>query len=108
TSLTQTPKLNRLLQSPFTLHTGMIERLQREAEHARAGRPARVICKMNSLVDPQAIEALYRASGAGVKVDLIVRGICALRPGLPGVSENITVRSVVGRFPGPSAVFYFA
>ena len=84
TSLTQTPKLGRLLQSPFTLHTGMIERLEREADHARAGRPARVICKMNALVDPQTIEALYRASGAGVKVDLIVRGICALRPGPAG------------------------
>ena len=107
TSLTQTPKLSRLLQSPFTLHTGMIERLEREAGHAREGRPARVICKMNALVDPQAIEALYRASGAGVKIDLIVRGICALRPGLPGVSENITVRSVIGRFLEHSRVFYF-
>ncbi len=107
TSLTQTPKLGRLLQSPFTLHTGMIERVDREADHARAGRPARVICKMNALVDPQTIEALYRASGAGVKVDLIVRGICALRPGLPGVSENITVRSVIGRFLEHSRVFYF-
>ena len=107
TSLTQTPKLSRLLQSPFTLHTGMIERLEREVGHARAGRPARVICKMNALVDPQTIEALYRASGAGVKVDLIVRGICALRPGLPGVSENITVRSVIGRFLEHSRVFYF-
>ena len=107
TSLTQTPKLSNLLQSPFTLHTGMIERLEREADHARAGRPARVICKMNALVDPQTIEALYRASGAGVKVDLIVRGICALRPGLPGVSENITVRSVIGRFLEHSRVFYF-
>jgi polyphosphate kinase len=107
TSLTQTPKLGRLLQSPFTLHTGMIERLEREADHARAGRPARVICKMNALVDAQTIEALYRASGAGVKVDLIVRGICALRPGLPGVSENITVRSVIGRFLEHSRVFYF-
>ena len=107
TSLTQTPKLSRLLQSPFTLHTGMIERLEREAGHARAGRAARVICKMNALVDPQTIEALYRASGSGVKVDLIVRGICALRPGLPGVSENITVRSVIGRFLEHSRVFYF-
>jgi polyphosphate kinase len=107
TSLTQTPTLSRLLQSPFTLHTGMIERLEREVGHARAGRPARVICKMNALVDPQTIEALYRASGAGVKVDLIVRGICALRPGLPGVSENITVRSVIGRFLEHSRVFYF-
>jgi len=107
TSLTQIPKLSRLLQSPFTLHTGMIERLEREADHARGGRPARVICKMNALVDPQSIEALYRASNAGVKIDLIVRGICALRPGLPGVSENISVRSVMGRFLEHSRVFYF-
>ena len=107
TSLTQTPQLNRLLQSPFGLHQAMIAKLERESEHARAGKPARVIAKMNSLVDPQAIEALYRASRAGVKVDLIVRGVCGLRPGLPGVSENITVRSIVGRFLEHSRVFYF-
>jgi polyphosphate kinase len=107
TSLTQTPQLNRLLQSPFGLHQAMIAKLEREAEHARAGKPARVIAKMNSLVDPQAIEALYRASRAGVKIDLIVRGICGLRPSLPGVSENITVRSIVGRFLEHSRVFYF-
>jgi len=107
TSLTQTPSLSRLLQSPFSMHPGMIARVEREAEHARAGRPARIIAKMNALVDPQAIEALYRASCAGVKIDLIVRGICALRPGLPGVSENITVRSVVGRFLEHSRVFWF-
>ena len=81
TSLTQTPRLACLLQSPFGLHAAMIAKLDREAEHARAGRAARVILKMNSLVEPQAIEALYRASCAGVEIDLIVRGICALRPG---------------------------
>jgi polyphosphate kinase len=107
TSLTQTPKLTRLLQSPFSLHETVIAKLDREAEHARAGRPARVIAKMNALVDPQAIEALYRASRAGVKVDLIVRGICAVRPGIPCVSENIRVRSIVGRFLEHSRVFYF-
>jgi len=107
TSLTQIPQLQRLLQSPFGLHRAMIEKVDRESEHARAGKPARIIAKMNALVDPQAIEALYRASRAGVKVELIVRGICALRPGLPGVSENITVRSVVGRFLEHSRVFYF-
>jgi polyphosphate kinase len=107
TSLTQTPKLNRLLQSPFGLHEAMVAKLARESEHARAGRPARVIAKMNALVDPQAIEALYRASSAGVKIDLIVRGICALRPGIPGVSENIRVRSILGRFLEHSRVFYF-
>jgi polyphosphate kinase len=107
TSLTQTPKLNRLIQSPFGLHDTFIAKLDREADHARAGRPARVIVKMNALVEQQSIEALYRASRAGVKVDLIVRGVCALRPGVPGVSENITVRSVVGRFLEHSRAFYF-
>jgi polyphosphate kinase len=107
TSLTQTPKLNELIQSPFGMHDAMIAKLAREAEHARAGRPARVIAKMNALVEPQAIEALYRASCAGVKVDLIIRGVCALRPGVPGVSENISVRSIVGRFLEHSRVFYF-
>ncbi|HTY50376.1 MAG TPA: polyphosphate kinase 1 [Steroidobacteraceae bacterium] len=107
TSLTQTPTLKRLLQSPFSLHPGMLARLEREADHAREGRSARMILKMNSLVDPQAIEALYRASCAGVSIDLIVRGICAVRPGIPGVSENIRVRSVVGRFLEHSRVFYF-
>jgi len=107
TSLTQTPRLACLLQSPFGLHAAMIAKLDREAEHSRAGRAARVILKMNSLVEPQAIEALYRASCAGVEIDLIVRGICALRPGIPGVSERIRVRSVVGRFLEHSRVFYF-
>jgi polyphosphate kinase len=107
TSLTQTPKLNCLTQSPFGMHDMVLEKLAREAEHARAGRPARVIAKMNALVDQGAIEALYRASHAGVKIDLIVRGVCALRPGVPGVSENIAVRSIVGRFLEHSRVFYF-
>ncbi len=107
TSLTQTPRLNRLVQSPFGMHEMVIGRLAREAGHARAGRPARVIAKMNSLVEPLAVEALYKASCAGVKIDLIVRGVCALRPGVPGVSDNIKVRSIVGRFLEHSRVFYF-
>lgn len=107
TSLTSTPRLKRLLQSPFGLHAAMIQKLDREAEHARAGRPARVILKVNALVEPRAIEALYRASRAGVEIDLIVRGVCALRPGLPGISENIRVRSIIGRFLEHSRVFYF-
>ena len=107
TSLTQTPRLNRLIQSPFGLNEACIAKLDREAGHALAGRPARVILKMNALVEQQTIEALYRASRAGVKVDLIVRGLCALRPGVPGVSENITVRSVVGRFLEHSRALYF-
>jgi len=107
TSLTQTPKLKRLVQSPFSMHEMVLSKLAREAEHARAGRPARVIAKMNALVEAQAIESLYRASRAGVKIDLIVRGVCALRPGIPGVSENISVRSIVGRFLEHARVFYF-
>src|SRR6185312_5242525 len=107
TSLTQTPKLSCLLQSPFGLHEAVLAKIDREAEHARAGRAARIVAKMNALVDPKAIEALYRASRAGVKIDLIVRGVCALRPGIPAVSENIRVRSIVGRFLEHSRVFYF-
>ncbi|HXY96801.1 MAG TPA: polyphosphate kinase 1 [Steroidobacteraceae bacterium] len=107
TSLTQTPKLNRLTQSPFGMHDMVLGKIARETEHARAGRPARITAKMNALVDPESIEALYRASCAGVKIDLIVRGVCALRPGVPGVSENISVRSIVGRFLEHSRVFYY-
>jgi len=107
TSLTQTPKLNKLVQSPFGMHEMVLSKLAREAEHARAGRKAHVIVKMNALTEPLAIEALYKASCAGVKVDLIIRGVCALRPGIPGVSENITVRSIVGRFLEHSRVCYF-
>ena len=108
TSLTQKPKLTKLLQSPFDLHEELVRKIDREARHAAAGRPARIIAKMNSLVDPQVIEALYRASRAGAQTDLIIRGVCALRPGIPGVSENIRVRSVVGRFLEHSRVFHFA
>jgi len=107
TSLTQTPRLTKLLQSPFGLHAAIVEKIDREAQLAGAGRPGRIIGKMNSLVDPQVIEALYHASRAGVQIDLIVRGLCALRPGIPGVSENIRVRSIVGRFLEHSRVFYF-
>ena len=107
TSLTQTPRLTRLIQSPFGLHAAMLAKIEREAAHARNGRPARIVAKMNSLVEPEAIEALYRASCAGVKIDLIIRGVCAVRPGIPGVSENIRVRSIVGRFLEHSRVFFF-
>jgi polyphosphate kinase len=107
TSLTQTPKLCCLIQSPFGMHDSVIAKLERESAHARAGKPTRVIAKMNALVDPQVIEALYRASRAGVQIELIVRGVCALRPGIPGVSENIRVRSIVGRFLEHSRIFYF-
>jgi len=107
TSLTQTPRLTKLLQSPFGLHEKVVEKIEREAKHAAAGKPARIIAKMNSLVDPQVIEALYRASRAGAEIDLVIRGLCSLRPGIPGVSENIRVRSIVGRFLEHSRVFYF-
>ena len=101
-------KLKRLLQSPFTLHKAMLAKIQREAANARAGRPAGIRAKMNALTEPAIIEALYNASQAGVPIELIVRGACALRPGLPGISGNITVRSLIGRFLEHSRVFWFA
>jgi len=107
TSLGRGPQLKKVLQAPFTLHSGMMDRIAREAEHAREGKPARIIAKMNSLVEPKIIRALYAASQAGVKIDLIIRGICCLRPGIPGVSENIQVRSIVGRFLEHTRVFCF-
>ena len=107
TSLTQTPRLRRLLQSPFKLHETLQAMIERESAQARAGKSARIIAKLNALVDPQTIESLYRAAKAGVHIDLIVRGVCALRPGLPGVSENIQVRSIVGRFLEHSRIYWF-
>ncbi len=100
-------KLRKLLQSPFTLHKGLLKRIAREAEHARAGRGGHIIAKMNALNEPTVIRALYDASRAGARIELIVRGACSLRPGVPGVSDNITVRSVIGRFLEHSRVYWF-
>ncbi|EMR12331.1 polyphosphate kinase [Methylophaga lonarensis MPL] len=108
TSLGKIPKMHKLLHAPFTLHEGLLERIQRETSHAESGKPARIIAKVNALVEPEMIQALYRASMAGVQVDLIVRGICSLKPGVPGISDNIRVRSIIGRFLEHTRVFYFA
>lgn len=99
--------LTVLWQAPFTLYEGLVASIRREAEHARHGKKARVIAKMNALLEPGIIQELYEASRAGVRIDLIVRGVCALRPGVPELSDNIRVRSVVGRFLEHSRVFYF-
>ncbi|HWP94541.1 MAG TPA: polyphosphate kinase 1 [Gammaproteobacteria bacterium] len=107
TGLGRVRRLKRLLQSPFTLHKGILERIAREAEHARAGKPGRITAKVNALVEPETIRALYRASQAGVKIDLVVRGMCCLRPGIAGVSDNIRVRSIVGRFLEHARVYHF-
>ena len=97
----------RLIPAPLWMKDYFIARIRREADNARAGKPARIIAKINSLVDETVIKALYTASNAGVKIDLIVRGICCLRAGVPGMSENITVRSITGRFLEHSRIFYF-
>ncbi|MBN2866294.1 MAG: polyphosphate kinase 1 [Thiotrichales bacterium] len=107
TSLGDTNNLEVLLQSPFTLLSGMLERIQRETENARNGKPARIIAKMNGLQEKTIIDALYDASQAGVKIELIVRGMCSLRPGVPGLSENITVISIIGRFLEHHRIYYF-
>jgi len=107
TGLGKAEKLHHLWQAPFTLHLNVIAAIKNETRLAKAGKPARIIAKMNALLEPSVINALYAASQAGVRVDLVVRGVCALRPGVPGLSERIRVRSIVGRFLEHTRVFYF-
>jgi polyphosphate kinase len=107
TGLGKASKLKHLWQSPFTLHMKVLEAIRNETALAKAGKPAHVIAKMNALLEPETINALYEASQAGVRVDLIVRGVCALRPGVKGLSENIRVRSIIGRFLEHTRIFYF-
>ncbi len=107
TGLGRAGALTHLWQAPFTLHTNVLAAIRAETEIARAGRKAQIIAKMNSLLEPQIIEALYEASQAGVDIDLIVRGVCCLRPGVPGLSDNIRVRSVIGRFLEHHRIYYF-
>ena len=107
TSLAKAARLSRLLLAPFTMHRSVVDMIRREARHAREGRPARIMAKMNALVEEGVIRELYAASAAGVKIDLVVRGACALRPGVAGVSDNIRVRSILGRFLEHHRVWYF-
>jgi len=107
TSLTKVERLKHLWIAPFTLHRNLLRALAHEVKIAISGKQARVIAKMNALTDEATIAALYGASQAGVKIDLIVRGACALRPGVKGLSENIRVRSIVGRFLEHHRIYYF-
>ncbi|SDT89479.1 polyphosphate kinase 1 [Halopseudomonas salegens] len=103
----KTQRMKKLLQAPFTLKKRLLELINRETLNAQAGKPAHIIAKANALTDAKVIKALYKASQAGVKIELIIRGMCCLRPGVPGVSHNITVRSIIGRFLEHSRVYYF-
>ncbi|HWB60361.1 MAG TPA: polyphosphate kinase 1 [Chthoniobacteraceae bacterium] len=107
TGVSQFPGMKKLLVSPFTLHARLLELIDAEIANAQAGRPAGIYAKLNALVDPEIITALYRASSAGVDIRLLVRGICTLRPQVPGVSERIHVRSIVGRFLEHSRIYQF-
>lgn len=107
TGLGRASKLKHLWQSPFTLHKQILRAIKNEAHHTQNGKKGRIIAKMNALLEAETIGALYEASAAGVEIDLIVRGVCALKPGIPGMSDNIRVRSIVGRFLEHSRLFYF-
>jgi polyphosphate kinase len=107
TGLTRVPRLRKLLHAPFSLHRALLAKIEREAAHARAGKPARIVAKLNALTETAIIQALYEASRAGVDIDLIVRGVCCLRPGIAGVSDRIKVRSIIGRFLEHSRVYCF-
>lgn len=107
TGLGNASKLKHIWQSPFTLHSNVVHAIHQETAHAKAGKKAHIIAKMNALLDADIIRALYEASAAGVEIDLIVRGVCALKPGIPKISENIRVLSIVGRFLEHSRIFYF-
>ena len=107
TGYTRPTRFHHLVLAPTSLRTALVDRIRREAEHARAGRPARIVAKLNSLVDAALIEALYEAAAAGVEIDLIVRGICCLRPGVPGLSERIRVISIIDRYLEHARIFVF-
>ena len=107
TGMGKMAKLKKLLHAPFTLHAQLIAFIDDEIANAKAGKPAQIIVKVNALTEVQLINKLYEASQAGVQIDLIIRSICCLRPGLPNLSENIRVRSIVGRFLEHTRVYYF-
>jgi len=107
TGLGKASKHKHVWQSPFNLHQKIVESIDNETRIAKSGKPARIVAKMNALLEPEVIDALYKASQAGVRVDLIVRGVCALRPGVKGLSENIRVRSIIGRFLEHTRIFEF-
>jgi polyphosphate kinase len=107
TGMGEALRIKKLFHAPFTLHKRLIQMIDREAAHAQAGKPALIRLKANGLTEPKVIRALYRASQAGAKVDLIIRGQCCLRPGIMGVSDNIRVRSIIGRSLEHTRVFYF-
>jgi polyphosphate kinase len=107
TSLMRTQELSEIYQSPFTLHGRLLALIEREQRHVEAGGTGHIVAKVNALVEPEVIRALYRASLAGVHIDLVVRGICCLRPEIPGISENIRVRSIVSRFLEHTRCYYF-